>query len=46
MKKIIRLVAFVPMIGMMCIIWGFSSNTGEISSGQSQGIVSHIIDYV
>ena len=46
MKKIIRLLAFVPMIGMMCIIWGFSANTGEISSGQSQGIVSHIIDYV
>lgn len=44
MKSIIRLVAFVPMIGMMCIIWGFSANTGEVSSEQSQGIVSRIID--
>lgn len=46
MKKIIKLAAFVPMIGMMCLIWGFSANTGEVSSGQSQGIVRRIIDCV
>ncbi|MCI8410768.1 MAG: VanZ family protein [Lachnospiraceae bacterium] len=46
MKSIIRFVAFVPMVGMMCIIWGFSANTGEVSSEQSQGIVSRIIDCV
>lgn len=44
MKKIVRLTAFIPMIFMMCVIWGFSSNIGEVSSGQSQGIVSFIID--
>lgn len=46
MNKIIRFVTFIPMICMMCVIWGFSSNTGEVSSDQSQGIVSFIIDSV
>lgn len=46
MKNIIRLLTFVPMLGMMCIIWGFSANTGGVSSEQSQGIVGRIIDYV
>lgn len=46
MRKIIRFVTFIPMIGMMCVIWGFSANTGDVSSEQSQGIVSRIIDCV
>lgn len=46
MKKIVRIATFIPMLYMMFLIWGFSANSGEVSSGQSQGIVSHVIDFV
>lgn len=38
-----RIFAFLPMIGMMCLIWMFSANSGDVSSGQSMGIVSRVI---
>lgn len=44
MKKLMKGIAFLPMVIMMCVIWGFSANTGEISSGQSQGIVTMLIE--
>ena len=46
MKKIVRIATFIPMLCMMFLIWGFSANSGEVSSRQSQGIVSHIVDFV
>lgn len=38
-----RIMAFIPMLCMMMIIWGFSSNNGEKSSRQSMGIVGRVI---
>ena len=46
MLKKLRIVAFVPMLCMMLVIWGFSSNTGDTSSQQSMGIVTRIILFV
>ena len=34
------------MLCMMLVIWGFSANSGDVSSGQSQGIVSSLITVV
>lgn len=45
MLKKLRIVAFVPMVLMMFVIWGFSSNTGDTSSQQSMGIVTRIIQF-
>lgn len=45
MLKKLRIVAFVPMVLMMIVIWGFSSNTGDTSSQQSMGIVTRIIQF-
>ncbi len=42
MKKL-RIMAFLPMLAMMMIIWGFSANNGEKSSEQSMGIVGRVI---
>lgn len=46
MGKKFRILAFIPMLIMMGIIWGFSANSGEESSVQSLGIVYKIIDVV
>lgn len=43
MKKKLRIMAFIPMVVMMLLIWGFSANTGDTSSKQSSGIVSRVI---
>ena len=45
MKKI-KWMAFMPMLGMMCLIWSFSAHTGDESSGQSLGVVSRIIQVI
>lgn len=45
MKKKLCILAFVPMLLMMLLIWGFSSNTGDTSSKQSSGIVSRVISF-
>lgn len=42
-KKRWRIFAFIPMICMMLIIWGFSANSGDVSANQSQGIVNGLI---
>lgn len=46
MRKKIRVIAFVPMLIMMMVIWGFSSNNGEKSSEQSMGVVGRVILFV
>ena len=46
MIKKLRIAAFIPMLCMMLVIWGFSSNTGDTSSEQSMGIVTRIILFV
>lgn len=46
MKKKLRILAFIPMIFMMLLIWGFSANTGDASSKQSIGVVSRVILFV
>lgn len=43
MYKKLRIFAFLPMLCIMCVIWGFSSNTGEVSSQQSEGIIWKIL---
>lgn len=43
MKRKLRILAFIPMIAMMLLIWGFSANTGDASSKQSSGIVSRVV---
>lgn len=42
-KKSLRVLAFLPMICMMLVIWGFSSNNGDVSSGQSLTIVNSLV---
>jgi len=46
MKKRLRIFAFIPMLCMMLLIWGFSSNTGDTSSKQSTGVVSRVVLFV
>ena len=43
MKRKLRILAFIPMIAMMLLIWGFSANTGDASSKQSAAIVSRVV---
>ena len=43
MYKKYRFFAFIPMLCMMSVIWGFSANNGEVSSNQSQGIIERTI---
>lgn len=41
--RYVKYLAFVPMLCMMAIIWGFSANNGDASASQSQGIVTRIV---
>lgn len=45
MLKKMRVAAFLPMLLMMLVIWGFSANTGETSSTQSMGIVTRVVNF-
>ena len=42
-RKKWRILAFLPMLCMMLIIWGFSANSGDVSANQSEGIVNRLI---
>ena len=42
--KIVRLIAFIPAIIWMIIIFGFSGNNGEESSSQSYKVAKIIVD--
>lgn len=46
MKEKLRILAFIPMLFMMLLIWGFSANTGDASSEQSIGVVGRVISFV
>lgn len=46
MKEKLRILAFIPMLFMMLLIWGFSANTGDTSSEQSISVVSRVISVV
>lgn len=46
MLKKLRVFAFIPMLLMMLVIWGFSANSGETSSTQSMGIVMRVVNFV
>lgn len=42
-KKYMKLLSFLPAIFMMCIIFSFSSQTGEESGSLSYGISWHLV---